>query len=89
MWLKELLPASLPNVRIMTFGYNAAFRNFTAHQDLRHIATKLLSELVDLRTGEDVSSALMKRLKMLVNNAANEALLFRKSIGGLSSFAIA
>ena len=31
MWLKELLPAALPNVRIMTFGYNAAFRNFTGH----------------------------------------------------------
>jgi len=54
MWLRDLLPQELPNVRIMTYGYNAKFRNFTAQQDLRNISMKLLSELVDLRRTEEV-----------------------------------
>ncbi|KAK2753074.1 hypothetical protein FQN55_005034 [Onygenales sp. PD_40] len=49
MWLRDLLPSELPNVRIMTYGYNAKFRNFTGRQDMRNIAMKLLAELVDLR----------------------------------------
>jgi hypothetical protein len=55
MWLRDLLPAAIPDIRIMTFGYNARFKNFTAQQDLRSISLKLLAELVDLRTTEDVS----------------------------------
>lgn len=53
MWLRDLLPQHLPNIRIMTYGYNAKFRNFTGHQDLRSIAAKLLTELVDLRKTEN------------------------------------
>ncbi|KAF3896736.1 LipA and NB-ARC domain-containing protein [Trichophyton interdigitale] len=49
MWLKDLLPASLPNARIMTFGYNSKFTNFTGDQDLRCICETLLAEIVDLR----------------------------------------
>lgn len=49
MWLRDLLPKALPGTRVMTFGYNARFKNFTALQDLRMIASKLLAELVDLR----------------------------------------
>ncbi|KAI9847786.1 MAG: hypothetical protein M1837_001679 [Sclerophora amabilis] len=41
----------------MTYGYNAKFRNFTGHQDIRSISTKLLAELVDLRTTEEVCPA--------------------------------
>ncbi|PYH46386.1 LipA and NB-ARC domain protein [Aspergillus saccharolyticus JOP 1030-1] len=52
MWLRDLLPQELPNIRIMTYGYNARFNNFTGHQDLRNISMKLLSELVDLRKTE-------------------------------------
>ncbi|KZN89782.1 Protein SERAC1 [Penicillium chrysogenum] len=56
MWLKDLLPEALPNIRIMTFGYNARFKNFTAQQDLRSISSKLLNELVDFRTTEEEKS---------------------------------
>ncbi|EAW20720.1 LipA and NB-ARC domain protein [Aspergillus fischeri NRRL 181] len=56
MWLRDLLPAAIPDIRIMTFGYNARFKNFTAQQDLRSISLKLLAELVDLRTTEDEKS---------------------------------
>ncbi|KAK9642580.1 hypothetical protein HCH54_008014 [Aspergillus fumigatus] len=34
MWLRDLLPAAIPDICIMTFGYNARFKNFTAQQDL-------------------------------------------------------
>jgi hypothetical protein len=56
MWLRDLLPAPIPDIRIMTFGYNARFKNFTAQQDQRSISLKLLAELVDLRTAEDEKS---------------------------------
>nr|KMM72098.1 hypothetical protein CPAG_08397 [Coccidioides posadasii RMSCC 3488] len=49
LWLRDLLPKELPNIRIMTYGYNARLHNFAGHQDLRNIAMKLLSELVDSR----------------------------------------
>lgn len=54
MWLRELLPQAVPNVRIMTYGYNAKFRNFTGDQSIRNISTKLLAELVDLRKTKQV-----------------------------------
>ena len=53
MWLRDLLPQHLPNIRVMTYGYNAKFRNFTDRQDMRSIATKLLAELADLRRNGD------------------------------------
>ncbi|KAK2787871.1 hypothetical protein FQN52_007050 [Onygenales sp. PD_12] len=57
MWLRDLLPSELPNVRIMTYGYNAKFRNFTGRQDMRNIAMKLLAELVDLRKTAELRPA--------------------------------
>lgn len=54
MWLRDLLPESLPNVRIMTYGYNAKFKNFTGEQDIRSICRKLLTELADLRRIDEV-----------------------------------
>lgn len=86
MWLRDLLPAALPNVRIMTFGYNAHFKNFTAQQDLRSIASKLLAELVDLRTTEEVCS-----LPLLESSAASfiADTVYSKDPAGLSSFVIA
>ena len=90
MWLKELLPVALPNVRIMTFGYNAAFRNFTGHHDIRHIATKLLSELTDLRADEDVSCTLRGTdIKARTHHGLSNFRCFRKFIDVLSSFVTA
>ena len=54
LWLRDLLPEELPNARIMTYGYNARFKNFTTHQDLRTIAAKLITELVDIRKPDEV-----------------------------------
>lgn len=56
MWLRDLLPEALPNIRIATFGYNARFKNFTAQQDLRSISLKLLTELADIRSAAEVGN---------------------------------
>lgn len=50
------MPEALPNIRITTFGFNARFKNFTAQQDLRSISLKLLTELADIRSAEDVGN---------------------------------
>ncbi|KAF8242731.1 hypothetical protein K440DRAFT_664567 [Wilcoxina mikolae CBS 423.85] len=55
LWLRDLLPDALPNSRIMTYGYNAKFKNFTALQDLGLISKKLLSELADIRKDKESS----------------------------------
>jgi len=49
----------------MTFGYNAKFKNFTVLQDLRCIAKKLLSELVDVRKGKEVCFLLGKETGLM------------------------
>ena len=74
MWLRDLLPETLPQVRVMTYGYNANFRNFTGHQDIRSIAKKLLSELVDLRRTVEVRllSANRSQSKLTMRWAGNK-----------------
>jgi hypothetical protein len=54
LWLKDFLPRDVPNVRIMTFGYNAdaAFGNTTAN--IIDHAKGLLSSLIDKREEDDV-----------------------------------
>ncbi|EAS28261.3 uncharacterized protein CIMG_09465 [Coccidioides immitis RS] len=78
MWLRDLLPRELPNVRIMTFGYNARLRNFAGHQDLRNIATKLLSELADSRkTAKEINRPLVFVCHSLGGTVLKKALLIR------------
>jgi hypothetical protein len=56
LWLRDLLPQNFPNARIMTFGYKARFKNFTAHQELRAISLNLLAGLAALRKSEEVEN---------------------------------
>ena len=42
--LRDLLTMVLPNVRFMTYDYNAASRNLTANQEIRSIPASLLCE---------------------------------------------
>jgi hypothetical protein len=55
MWIKDSLPLDVPNVRVMSFGYNAnvAFGSTTA--TIMDHARDLLSSLVDEREEEDAS----------------------------------
>ncbi|QVM13232.1 hypothetical protein D8B26_007846 [Coccidioides posadasii str. Silveira] len=78
MWLRDLLPKELPNVRVMTYGYNARFHNFAGHQDLRNIAMKLLSELVDSRkTAKEINRPLVFVCHSLGGIVVKKALLIR------------
>lgn len=54
LWLRDLLPEVFPKARIMTFGYNSRFKNFTARQSLRDISSNLLTGLSVLRRSEEV-----------------------------------
>jgi hypothetical protein len=60
-WLKDFLPQDVPNVRIMTFGYNAdaMFGNTTA--DIIDHAKGLLSSLVDKREEDEVGLIIYNR----------------------------
>ncbi|KAI9774484.1 MAG: hypothetical protein M1839_001717 [Geoglossum umbratile] len=76
MWLRDLLPKAIPNIRTMTYGYNAKFRNFTGDQSLRDISKKLLTDLVDLRrTKEEMNRPIVFICHSLGGIVAKKALL--------------
>ncbi len=49
---------------MMTYGYNAKFVNYTSTQDLYSIASKLLSELVDVRRTPEVTRTVPCKLTL-------------------------
>jgi len=49
LWPRDLLPQTIPNIRVMTFGYNADLVMNTSTYGIRDHATKLLSSLRDKR----------------------------------------
>ncbi|KAI9768501.1 MAG: hypothetical protein M1840_004911 [Geoglossum simile] len=75
-WLKDFLPLDVPNVRVMTFGYNssAAFGNTTA--DIRDHAKGLLSSLVDKREEGDE----MRRSIIFIGHSLGGIALFQARI---------
>ena len=85
LWLETMLFPLLPDTRIMTYGYNAKFVNFTSKQDLYSISVKLLSELADLRTTEEVlltnhKSTPFRVLGLTVLSGSASARLFSSAI---------
>ncbi|KAI9889407.1 MAG: hypothetical protein M1814_005343 [Vezdaea aestivalis] len=64
----------------MTYGYNAKFQNFTGHQDLRDIALKLLTELIDVRqTQEEIDRPIVFICHSLGGIVAKKALLIKST----------
>lgn len=68
IWPRDFLPKTLPNARIVSFGYNAEFASFYT-EDRRKIApeltiddysTSLLDSLRALRKGEEAVSKHME-----------------------------
>jgi hypothetical protein len=57
MWIKGYLPFDIPNIRVMSFGYNAdaAFGSTTA--SIMDHARDLLSSLVDKREEDNASTS--------------------------------
>ena len=55
MWLRDDLPAELPDARIMTFGYNSALLGSRASvSEIKDFARDLLQRLVDNRGSDEV-----------------------------------
>jgi len=49
VWLKEFLPAKVPNTRIMTYGYDSVVAFSSSVAKIEDFATDLLSRLNDER----------------------------------------
>jgi hypothetical protein len=54
MWLKDLLPAKIPEARIMTFGYDAMFISAQDSATIEQHAMTVLGGLADIRTSDEV-----------------------------------
>ena len=67
LWLRDMIPSMLPATRVLTYGYNAKFFNFTSTQDLYSISSKLLSELADVRKTDEVFPARSRNLSICVD----------------------
>ena len=51
-WLKDLLPGSVPNARIMSFGYNSAVALSRSIGDIKTFAEQLLIKVLQERRTE-------------------------------------
>ena len=54
MWLQDLLPADIPNIRIMTYGYHAD--TVASFSDRLSLASEVLRTRQDLLVSISVSS---------------------------------
>jgi hypothetical protein len=48
-WPRDLLPKSLPNFRVLTFGYQSRLADFTASSSFSSVAESLLEKLAQQR----------------------------------------
>jgi len=49
LWLRNFLPADLPNARILVFGYNSNVIHEASRARIRDHAKNLLQDLADVR----------------------------------------
>lgn len=74
-WLQDLLPQALPRAHIMTFNYASAWFKDAPQENLRDIASRLLSSLLAERSDIEANER---------NSKANQPLIFiGHSFGGL------
>lgn len=55
MWLKDLLPADIPNSRVLTYGYDSRVENSIDDSSISGYGMQLLEELTYFRWNEVVS----------------------------------
>lgn len=54
MWLRDFLPNSIPNARIMTYSYKSDWRKADVNTSLRKCGEQLLNVLLQNRPSENV-----------------------------------
>jgi hypothetical protein len=55
MWLKDFLPQDIPNIRIMTYGYNSELSNKTDKSGMLDYRKALAQQLEVARDSKEVS----------------------------------
>jgi len=53
MWLRDFLPQNLPNVRILTFGYDSALQNSSSMISINDFARQHLELVSKARSGDE------------------------------------
>ena len=53
MWLRDFLPKSIPEARVLTLGYNSAVAFAGSASGLDDYATTLLNRLLQIRRKDD------------------------------------
>lgn len=59
MWLRDLLPEIIPHARIATYSYESDWRRAEVETSLRKCGLQLLNVLLQYRSGEKVSRAIL------------------------------
>ena len=56
MWLKHLLPAVVPNARILKFNYNSKYLVNAPRESLRSLGERLANTIRNLRAKEEYTT---------------------------------
>jgi hypothetical protein len=88
MWLRDLLPKDVPNIRIMTWGYNTSLDDHTSSEHFEEYRTDLLQAIsLSRRTGEVRSQPLRAMYRGKCNEYLQEMtrpiIFIGYGIGGL------
>jgi hypothetical protein len=86
MWLRDFLPPSVPNARILIYGYDTKLPGSQSEASILELSKKLLESVKTSRSGESVSLVVMRILEAFETDAGqkNRPLIFiGHSLGGL------
>lgn len=54
MWLKDFLPKDIPNIRVMSYGYNSNLIDDTVDENFQEYRQSFVHRLLDARQGDQV-----------------------------------
>ena len=59
MWLRDFLPASVANARVLTYGYDTRLPGSQSEASIPEMSRRLLESLLTLRSGYAVGTSLI------------------------------
>lgn len=62
MWLRDFLPPSVPNARIMIYGYDTKLPGSQSEASILELSKKLLESVKTSRSGDSVSLVMLRIL---------------------------